>query len=116
MSVISLDEARKRLESISASKSQSPQNTPLDETGLTLTEQEIEAMLAVFAVMVRARTAPFTTKSDFARQYATEVALAASEGMISTRLNENTHTNTWMVTAEGLEWTENFNDFLSSRH
>ena len=38
----------------------------------------------VFVVLQSARMKPFTTKSDFARMAANEVAICASEGLIST--------------------------------
>lgn len=45
----------------------------------------------------------FTTKSDVARAYATEVALAASLGLITTVLpGETAFTNKWRVTPKGL--------------
>ena len=41
---------------------------------------------AVYAVVNQAKIKPYTTKSDFARTWATHVALAACEGLITTRL------------------------------
>ena len=35
---------------------------------------------------------PFTTKSEFSRYAANEIALAASEGLISTRLDDGVFT------------------------
>jgi hypothetical protein len=66
----------------------------------------------VLDVLTHARAEPFTTKSDFARKAANAVALAASEGLITTRLNDTTYTNRWMVTIDGLEWMEGVNDVL----
>lgn len=116
MSVISLEEWRKKQEDISASKSQSPQNTKSDELGQTLIDDdELAVMMEIYTVLVHAKQSPFTTKSDFARVAANPVALCASEGLLSTQLNENTYTNKWMVTAEGLEWMEGMEDVLSNR-
>ena len=111
MSVISLEEWRKKQDDTSASKSQSKQNTKSEEHGQIPTDEDEMRMLAeIYAVLVQARQAPFTTKSDFARKAATPIALCASEGLISTRIGEHTYTNRWMVTAEGLGWMEGFED------
>lgn len=64
------------------------------------------AIREIMAVIAKAKLEPFTTKSDFARQFANPVALAACEGLISTKLDENTYTNIWMVTSDGLDWYE----------
>ena len=60
-----------------------------------------------------ARINPFTTKSNFARDAANEIALAASEGLISTRLEENKFTNRWMITMEGLQFLEEMKDVIA---
>ena len=106
MSVISLEEWRKKQEDISASKSQSKQNTQSDSPGPihTSSDTEKEVLGILFSVLLEARTRPFTTKSDFARTAATEVALLASEGLMSTELSPGHFTNKWMVTEAGLEW------------
>ena len=116
MSVISLEEWRKKQEDISASKSQLKQNIQSGEHGQTpIDDAEIEVLLEIYAVLLQAKQSPFTTKSDFARVAANPIALAASEGLISPRLNETTFTNRWMVTAEGMEWMEGMEDVLSTR-
>lgn len=116
MSVYSLDEWRKKLADTSDSTSQSTQNTASDSTGPKPTEEEFEYLLAIYKVLLKARQSPFTTKSDFARYAANEVALCASEGLITTHLEEHTYTNTWMVTADGMAWMEGFSDVFSPRH
>ncbi len=66
----------------------------------------------VYHVLEQAKIKPYTTKSDFARQWATQVALAACEGLLSTRLNDAQFTNVWMVTADGLYWMSEVEDVL----
>lgn len=44
----------------------------------------------------------FTCKSDFAREYAQFVAMAASSGFITTRLMEQVYGNVWQITSKGL--------------
>ena len=84
----------------------------MGEPGQTLTDGEIEHIAAVYAVVQTAKMKPYTTKSDFARTWATHVALAAVEGLISTRLTEEKFTNVWMVTSDGLDWMSEVEDVL----
>lgn len=43
-----------------------------------------------------------TTKSDFAREYADYIAMAASMGFISTRITESIYGRQWQITSRGL--------------
>ena len=114
MSVISLDEWRKKQEDISVSNSQSPQNTKSDAAGpIPTDEEELQALLEIFMVCETAKVAPFTTKSDFARTAATAIGLCATEGLISTRVRDGVYTNRWMVTSDGLDWMEGYADVFS---
>lgn len=61
-------------------------------------------------VLAKARLEPYTTKSDFARRHATEIAIAASEGLISTRVNDGQFTNIWLITQDGLQFMEAIDD------
>ena len=112
MSVHSLEDARKRRDERSISVSQSPQNTLSEELGQTLTDEEADHIAAVFTVVQAAKMKPYTTKSDFARKWATHVALAACEGLISTRLDDATFINNWMITADGLAYLSEVEDVL----
>lgn len=49
---------------------------------------------------------PFTTKSDYARYAADMVAMAASDGFITTRLATGLYDNSWKITARGLRYME----------
>lgn len=112
MSVTSLCAWRKKQGDRSSSKSQSTQNTASGELGQTLTDEEAEHVAAIYTVVQTAKIKPYTTKSDFARTWATHIALAAVEGLISTRLTEEKFTNVWMVTADGLDWMSGVEDVL----
>ena len=112
MSVHSLEEWRKKLAERSASDRQSKANTKSDATGPTLTEGEAAGIASVYHVLEQAKIKPYTTKSDFARTWATHIALAACEGLLSTRLNEEQFTNVWMVTADGLDWMSGVENVL----
>lgn len=61
------------------------------ETGATLTE-----------VIEKAWKAPFKTKSDYARNNADVIAMAASDGFLTTRLAAGLYGRTWQITPAGL--------------
>ena len=61
-------------------------------TGKTLTD-----------ILSRAWNAPFTTKSDFARENADLIAMAASDGFITTRIATGLYGRTWHITPSGLQ-------------
>ena len=120
-SVISLEEARKRLESISNSEYQSEQTRQSDQTGAEHTddptmEEIADVIMAVADLLHRARVRPFTTKSDIARSAADVVALCASEDLLTTSLPNGHFTNVWMITPDGMAWLEGYADATSDRH
>lgn len=47
--------------------------------------------------------APFSTKSDFAREHADMVAMAASDGFITTRIAAGLYGRQWNITPQGLK-------------
>ena len=115
--VIVLSEWREKQGKASASKSPSTLSTTSDELGqMSISEDEILAVLNVYAVVKRARMQPYTTKSDFARAAANEIALAASEGFISTKVDETTYSNHWMVTHDGLGFMDAVEESLEGLH
>jgi len=73
-------------------------------------------MAGLYAIMLQAKQHPFTTKSDIARYAANEIALLASEGLLSTRLGNGAYCNLWMVTGDGMGWMEDIQDVLTSGH
>lgn len=54
-------------------------------------------------VLFRAWTAPFRTKGDYARQAADVIAIAASQGYISTNVGDGVYGPVWLITSKGLE-------------
>lgn len=110
MSVISLDEWRQKRDDASTSPSPSTQTSASEEPGQTPTDVEIAMLRNVLCVLQRARVKPFTTKSDFARMAANEVALCASDGLITTRLDDNIVSNVWVVTQDGMVALEELTD------
>ena len=105
MSVISLDEWRKRQALLSDLKSASPQNIQWAELGLTHTEVDdhVSNLVALYIVLDRSWRSPFTVKSDFARKSAMHVAIAASEGFITTKVDTDTWGSRWCITDVGME-------------
>lgn len=59
------------------------------------------------AVVMAAYLQPFRTKSDFAREHADYVAIAASIGLISVAQGAFTFTRDWRVTAKGIRYLQN---------
>ena len=117
MSVESLDEWRKKLAKRSTSQSQSTQTSASDQTGHPpIDEEEMAAAMRVYIVLERSKVNPFTTKSDFARMAANEIGVCASEGLISTKVNDGQYSNVWMITRDGLDQMEELASVLSSRH
>ncbi|MRN66393.1 hypothetical protein GJU92_07855 [Brucella sp. 10RB9213] len=68
------------------------ENTRLATTGKKLTD-----------VLSRAWHSPFKTKSDFARENADAIAMAASDGLITTRIATGLYGREWRVTAAGIQ-------------
>lgn len=58
----------------------------------------------VAKVLRRAWLHGFRTKSDFARAYADEVAVAASLGLISTKIGADSFDRTWHITRKGMDY------------
>jgi hypothetical protein len=57
-------------------------------------------------ILRRAWLQGFRTKSDFARIYANEVAVAASLGLISTKIGSERFDKSWHITRKGLGYLE----------
>lgn len=58
-------------------------------------------------MLERAWSAPFTTRSDFARLYPEQIAIAACRGLITTQSTRIKWGRTWRLTSEGLRLLEN---------
>ena len=124
MSVIDFNKARKRLGKHSASKSQSTANTTSEETGQMFIEENDEmtnnqqnGLIVVYDLLFKVRIAPFTTKSNTAREAADVIGMLASDGLITTKLPDGTYVNIWMITENGMQFMEQVqNDFFSTKH
>ena len=103
MSDISLEQWHKKLGLLSDLTSPQRQNIPWEELGLTLTEKNdfLENLILLFVIIDRSWRKPFTVKSDFARIGALHVAIAASEGFITTQIDEDSWGKRWYVTLDG---------------
>lgn len=73
-----------------------PQNLRLVATGPKL----IDGML--FETLKTIWRYNVTTKSEFAREHADYVAMAASMGFVSTRITEDVYGRQWQITSRGL--------------
>jgi len=61
---------------------------------------------ALSEVILEAYRRGFTVQSDFARTHADYIAMAASIGLLSTRLYGNVYSREWRPTIKGLTWLE----------
>lgn len=118
MSVISLDEWRKKQEKTLASESQSKASLTWDLLGVTPTESkalqanEIEHLVAFYIVLDKAWRNPFKLKSNFAREAALYVATSASLGFISNQIDEDTFCNKWAITPMGVDFKGELDEIL----
>lgn len=102
MSVIDLEEQRKKLASSSSSDAKLTQNSASELIGLQPTREDADAV----EVLCQAHFKGFTTKSEFARRHADTVAMLTRCQLISTEIGRNTWTNIFKITAEGLQYLE----------
>lgn len=63
----------------------------------------------LFTVVLEAYKRSFSVQSDYARAEAELVAMAASLGLISTKVHNNVYSRDWRPTARGLLWLEKQN-------
>ena len=118
MSVISLDEWRKKQEKTLASESQSKASLTWDLLGVTpieskaLQANEIEHLVAFYIVLDKAWRSPFKLKSNFAREAALYVATSASLGFISNQIDEDTFCNKWAITPMGVDFKGELDEIL----
>ena len=69
-------------------------------------------LLAFWSILDLACREPFTLKSDLARKAAFHVAVCASEGLISIKIDTETYSNRWHLTAKGNDVMEEIYDQL----
>lgn len=60
----------------------------------------------LFDIVLEAFTRSFSVQSDFARANAAYVAMAASLGLISTKVHNNVFSSEWRPTVKGLNWLD----------
>jgi hypothetical protein len=118
MSVISLEEWRKKQEKLLTSESQSKASLTWDLLGVTPTESkdlqsnEIEHLVAFYIVLDKAWRSPFKLKSNFAREAALYVATSASLGFISNQIEIDTFCNKWSITPMGIDFKGELDEIL----
>ena len=115
MSVIYLNNYRSKQERISElRRSESLAKVNWADTG----DQHIDVindpqhLLAFWYILDLAARDPFTLKSDLSRQAAFHVAVCASEGLISVKIDTETYGNQWHLTAKGNDVMEAIYDQL----
>lgn len=60
----------------------------------------------LFEVVLEAYKRSFSVQSDYARSYASLVAMAASLRLITTKVHNDIFSSQWRPTIKGLEWLE----------
>lgn len=82
--------------------------------GLTVIEvsPQIEDLMALYITLDRAWRRPFSIKSTFARTGAFHVGVAASEGLITTNIDEDVWGAKWKITEIGRETKEALDELL----
>lgn len=58
----------------------------------------------VNTVLRKAWLNQFMTKSNFAREFANEVAICASLGLITTKIGKDKFDKTWRITRKGMDY------------
>lgn len=101
-SVIDLNKARKKREKSSDLDAKQALDTVSELAGRTPTDEQGVMVLIALTVLAKAWYEPFTTKSDFAREHADFVAMCASEGYITTKVDEDAYGNKWVITQDGI--------------
>ncbi len=66
--------------------------------------------LKLIDVLRRAWIHPFKTQSDFARENANFVAMAASDGLITTKVATGLYGDRWLITDIGINHIMRFSD------
>ena len=118
MSVISLEEWRKKQAKLSKQTSPSHPIIALEELGLTRTEidEQMAHSMAIYLVLDRAHRRSFSVKSRFAREGAFYVAMTASEGWITTAAEDHPDNeqwaNHWAITESGIRMKRQLDEIL----
>lgn len=66
-------------------------------------DEHLSNLVSLYIVLDRSWRNPFTVKSDFARKGAMHVAIAASEGFITTKVDTDVWGSRWCITDVGME-------------
>lgn len=88
------------------------------ELGLTPIEidEQMAHTMAIYIVLDRAHRRPFSVKSRFAREGAFYVAMAASEGWVTTAADDHPSNeqwgNHWVITESGIKMRRQLDEIL----
>ena len=115
MSVISLDEQRKKRANSLRQELVSPRNIPLEQLGLRPTEEDYNyrQMALILFVLDTAANARLKINSRVARACSMWVGVCASEGWISTATAEDQWGSRWFLTESGLSTRVTLSEMVS---
>ena len=78
---------------------------------------QMEHLFALLDVLSSASKKPFTVTGRISERMLFTVALCASEGLLTTKLDENgfstNYSTSWQITEEGVEFKENLHGILN---
>ena len=72
-------------------------------------------MASMLAVLYRAWLKPFSIKGQYARDAAFYVGILASEGMITTCVDQDVYGTKWLITQEGIIMKGELDEFIQSK-
>ncbi len=77
-------------------------------------EDHLDQMSHMWNVLDRAWSDPFKIKSNFARDSAMYIGICASEGLITTALEQDTWGDRWAITEDGMDMKEDLDERISN--
>lgn len=116
--VISLEEQRKKRGKRTASDAPSQRSMPSGELGEIPIDPDSDGspelgLMMLYDVCREAMEKGITTKGDYARKAANAVAIAAVEGLITTKMTEVHYGNRWLLTEDGADFMVDLEDAYS---
>ena len=113
--VISLEEQRKKREKLTTLDAPSQRSMPSGELGEIPIDPDSDGapergLMMLYDVCREAWDKGISTKGDYARKAANALAIAAVEGLITTKMTEMHYGNRWLLTEDGADFMVDLED------
>ena len=113
--VISLDEQRRKREKRLALDAPSTRSMPSGELGEIPIDPDSDGapelgLMMLYDVCREAWDKGISTKGDYARKAANALAIAAVEGLITTKMTDVHYGNRWLLTEDGADFMVDLED------